>query len=94
MKKQFVVRTQHAGVFFGEIKERNGQEITMINARRLWRWEGATECIGLAKYGTVNPRGCKFTAYVDEIILIGVIEMIPCTEQAAKSLGEVEEWKA
>lgn len=94
MKQKYVVRTQNAGVFFGEIKERNGQEITMTNARRLWEWAGATECIGLAKYGTTKPRECRFTAFVDEIAILGVIEMIPCTEQAAKSLAEVEEWKA
>lgn len=94
MKQKYVVRTQHAGVFFGEIKELKGQEITMINARRLWQWAGATECIGLAKYGTTKPQECKFTVCIAEMTILGVIEIIPCTEEAAKSLSEVEEWKA
>ena len=38
-----IVRTYSAGVFFGEIESRNGQEVTMVNARRLWFWRGGRE---------------------------------------------------
>ena len=93
MLQNYVVRTQNAGVFFGEIKERNGSEVTMTNVRRLWKWAGATECIGLATHGTTKPQECKFTVCVDELIIFGVIEIIPCTDESVKSLSEVKGWK-
>lgn len=34
--KKFLVRGRDSGVFFGEIKDRNGQEVTITNARRIW----------------------------------------------------------
>lgn len=37
MKEQnYIVRADRAGVFFGKIKERNGDEITMTDVRRIW----------------------------------------------------------
>lgn len=39
--QKFIVRTNEAGVFFGEIKERTHDEITMLNVRKLWYWRGA-----------------------------------------------------
>lgn len=36
-----IVRTYSAGVFAGNIEERNGREVILRNARRLWEWSGA-----------------------------------------------------
>lgn len=91
--KKYIIRSYGAGVFFGEIAERNGREVTMKNARRLWKWEGATECIQLAMEGVKKPGRCSFTRYVDEIELLNVIEIIPCTDEAAKSIEGVPIWK-
>ena len=82
-----------AGVFFGEIKERSGSEITMQNVRRLWYWDGACSLSQLAVDGTANPDNCKFTVIVPEMIILGVIEIIPCSEKAIKSIEGVKEWK-
>ena len=94
MSKKVIVRTDRAGVFFGEIKERKGSEVTMTNVRRIWYWEGAASLSQLAVDGTSKPKECKFTVAVDEIIILGVIEIIPCTDKAVKSIEGVEEWKA
>lgn len=32
---KYIIRADRAGVFYGEIKERNGNEVTMTNVRRL-----------------------------------------------------------
>ena len=49
MKKQkFIVRCDRAGVFYGEIEGKNGQEIKMRNVRCLWYWEGAATLLQLA----------------------------------------------
>ena len=91
--QKFIVRSDKAGVFFGEIKERNGDEVTMTNVRRIWYWSGAASLSQLAVDGVSKPEDCKFTVYVKEMIILGIIEIIPCTEKAIKSIEGVEEWK-
>lgn len=91
--QKFIVRSDKAGVFFGEIKERNGDEVTMTNVRRIWYWSGAASLSQLAVDGVSKPKDCKFTVYVKEMIILGVIEIIPCTEKAIKSIEGVEVWK-
>lgn len=89
----FIVRGDRSGVFAGNIKERNGQDIVMTNVRRLWYWDGACSISELAKSGTKRPTECKFTVTLDELELLDAIEIIPCTDEAEKSIKEVREWK-
>lgn len=94
MKEQsYIVRSDRAGVFFGKIKERNGDEVTMTDVRRIWYWDGAASLSQLAVEGTKKPKNCKFTIYVPEMIVFGVIEIIPCTAEAEASIKEVPEWR-
>lgn len=89
---KYIVRSESAGVFFGEIAERNGREVHMQNARRLWYWDGASECIQIAMDGVKLPKNCNFTMYVDDIEILDVIEIIPATEKACKSIEGVAVW--
>ncbi len=91
--EKVIIRTENAGVFFGEIKERNGQEATITNCRRLWYWKGAASLSQLATEGVKNPYECKFTVTVDEMTVLGVIEIIPCTQKAIESINSVPIWK-
>ena len=93
LNKKVIIRADRAGVFFGTLKEKNGTEVTLTNCRRLWYWDGAASISQLAKEGTVAPDKCKFTVWVDEIAVFGVIEIIPCTDRAIKSIEGVKEWK-
>ena|ERR1700678_4103899 len=88
-----IVRTYSAGVFAGYIDSRNGQEVVMTNARRLWAWSGAASLSQLAMEGTKNPSECKFPCPVDKVELLQVIEILDCTEMAEKSIKSVEIWK-
>lgn len=88
-----IVRTYSAGVFFGEVESRSGQEVVMRNARRLWYWEGAASLSQLAKEGTSNPEGCKFPCEVEHVELLQVIEILDVTEIAANSIDSVKVWK-
>lgn len=92
-KQMYIVRCDRAGVFFGNIKERSGTEAAMTNVRKLWYWDGAAAVEQLAVDGTSAPGDCKFTVTVPEMVVTGVIQVIPCTEKAAASLGGVKEWK-
>lgn len=91
--KYYIVRGDRSGVFAGNIVERNGKEVTMSNVRRLWYWEGASSISQLAQEGTVAPNKCKFSVTVDEILILDVIEIDTCTEDAEKSIKGVKEWK-
>ena len=91
---QVIVRCKSAGVFFGSIKTpvSDSGTITLVNARRLWYWSGAASLSQLAVSGTSNPNNCKFPTPVPEITLLEVIEVIPCTEAAIKSINSVPIW--
>ena len=93
MSKKYIVRCDRSGVFYGEIESRNGHEVTMRNARCLWYWDGAASLLQLANDGSSEPQNCKFTVYVDELIVTDAIEIISCTDKAVKSIEGVKEWK-
>ena len=90
----YLVRCRDAGVFFGRIESRDGSEVTMTDARRLWQWYGATECCQLAAEGVAKPKECKFTLWVKQVVLLDAIEIHTCTDAAAKSIEGVSVWKA
>lgn len=92
-KKMVIIRAEKAGVFFGELSEKVGNEVVMTNCRRLWYWDGAASLSQLATEGTKKPNDCKFTVIVPCITILGVIEIIPCTETAIESIQNVPEWK-
>ena len=91
--KKVIVRTYSAGVFYGEIESRNGQEVVMRNARRLWYWDGAASLSQMAMEGVKRPENCKFAMPVDRVELLQVIEILDTTAEAQKNIEEVPEWK-
>lgn len=91
--KKVIIRGSRSGVEFGTLVAQNGSEVTLENARRIWYWSGAASLSQLAKDGTSNPDGCKFTVTVDSITILDTIEIIPCTDKAIKSIEEVNTWK-
>lgn len=93
MEQYYIIRGDRSGVFFGEIAERNGREVTIRNARRLWYWDGAASLSQLAVDGTKKPQNCKFTVTVSSIVILDAIEILPCTVQAEESIKSVAVWK-
>ena len=94
INKQVLVRATNAGVFFGTLLEKEGDEVVLKNCRRIWYWAGAASINQLAADGTCRPNDCKFTVSVDDICILGVIEIIPCTQKAIESITSVPTWKA
>ncbi len=92
--KYCVIRTKDAGVFAGTVTEHNGQEVLLKDARRLWYWDGACSISQIAAEGVKKPGNCKFAMPVDELGLLGVIEIIPATEKAREIIEGVEIWKS
>lgn len=91
--KKVIIRGDRSGVFFGTLAERNGREVTLNDCRRLWYWDGAASISQLASEGTKKPSDCKFTVTVESITILDAIEIIPCTEEAIKSIENVKVWK-
>lgn len=90
--KTFIIRTAQAGVFFAEIAERRGDEADLINARRIHYWQGATECIGISQTGVGTSS--RLTVVIPAMTVLGVIEVLPCSESADKNLSEFPVWTA
>ena len=91
--KYVIVRTHSAGVYAGYLESRNGQEVVMRNARRIWYWDGAASLSQLAMSGTTKPGNCKFPVAVERVELLNAIEIIDCTEAAKKSIEGVPIWR-
>jgi len=88
-----IVRTYSAGVFAGYLKKREGKEAVILQARRLWYWDGAASLSQLAEEGTSKPGNCKFPMEVSQIEVTEAVEILSCTEKARKSITEVKAWK-
>ena len=88
-----IIRTYSAGVFAGYLKSRDGKEVKLYNARRIWQWYGAASLSQLAMEGTKEPSNCKFAVPVNEIDLTEAIEVIYCSEQARENIESVPVWK-
>ncbi|HND56146.1 MAG TPA: hypothetical protein PLV92_27205 [Pirellulaceae bacterium] len=75
-----LVRTYSAGVHVGELESRNGQEVTLKNARRIWYWKGANTLNEIANKGV--GMGSKISEAVSSILLTQAIEILPVTDAA------------
>ena len=91
-KKYVIVRTYSAGVFAGELESRNGREVVLSNARRLWYWAGAASLSELAMRGTSKPNECQFPVAVLRVELLEAIEILDVSDVARKSIEGVPIW--
>ncbi len=89
-----IVRGVHSGVFFGTLQSRQGQEVCLSECRRIWEWKGAASISQLAMEGVKCPEESKIAMAVGSMMILDVVEILLCTEQAIDNLMRVKEWKA
>lgn len=93
--KKCIVRCYGAGVFFGEVKEvtsdANGLNVRLGNARKVWYWDGAAAVEQLSQDGCSD--NSKITVAVPELVVTNAVQIIPCSDKAAKNLEAKKEWK-
>ena len=77
--KYVIVRTDSAGVHFGKLIEREGNELVLDESRRIWSWEGAFTLSAIAESGVSSA---KLSTTLDGVLLIGAIEVLPLSEVA------------
>lgn len=84
--KKCIVRTYSAGVWFGEVAEKSGNELILKNARRMWRWHAA-ESISLSAVAIhgIDQGKSKIVAAVPTVWL-EAIEIIPASETSILSI--------
>ncbi len=84
--KEVIIRTYSAGVWFGVLKQKAGNEVILTKARRMYEW-WAKESIslsGVARYG-IKQDDSKICGELDSVWL-EAIEIIPVTGNAAESI--------
>jgi hypothetical protein len=85
-KKPFVViRTYSAGVHVGTLESREGREVVLSDARRIWRWSGANTLSEVSQKGVAEAS--RISEPVPTITLTEAIEVIPCSEEARSNLS-------
>lgn len=91
--KYCIVRSYRSSPFAGYVSSRNGTEVTILEARRIWYWEGAASLSQLAMSGTSNPSACKFPEPVSSVTVLDAIEILECSEKGKKSIQGVKIWE-
>lgn len=91
--KHVIVRSNLAGVFFGVLTHKEGEEITLQNARKFYYFSGANTVEDLATQGALNVENCKMTVSVDEIIISKFEQILPCSEAAVVQNNSIPVWK-
>lgn len=89
-----LVRTYSAGVFAGHLAYKEGDEVELLDARRIWYWSGSASLSQMAEEGVKNPKDCKFPKAVGQMILQNVIEIARVTKAAEENIKNVPEWRA
>lgn len=92
--KKVIVRTYSAGVWFGELNQKSGNEVILKNARRMWIW-WAAESISLSAVSIHGIKGSK--SKICEAVKkqwLEAIEIIPCEDKAIESIEGAENAEA
>ena len=92
LNKKVIIRADRAGVFYGTIVRKDGNEVELKDCRRIWYWDGASSLSEIAVSG-VKHETSKITVTVESIVILGVIEIITCTEEAIKNIESAPVWK-
>ena len=92
LNKKVIIRADRAGVFYGTLVRKDGNEVELKDCRRIWYWDGAASLSEIAVSG-VKHETSKITVTVESIVILGVIEIITCTEEAIKNIESAPVWK-
>jgi len=86
--KYVIVRSYESGVHFGKIKyyDPTTRHVLLEDSRRLWYWRGFTLSY-CANHGMADDQA-KLSEFVKELIITGVIELIPCSEKAINNMKD------
>jgi len=85
--KQVIIRTYSAGVWFGTLSEKSGNEVILSSARRMWRWFAA-ESISLSAVALHGIKEDKSQiAEAVPSVWLEAIEIIPCSTKSSDQIA-------
>lgn len=89
--KEVIIRTYSAGVWFGVLKQKAGNEVILTKAHRMYSWwaKKSISLSGVARYG-IKQDDSKICGELDSVWL-EAIEIIPVTGNAAESIRTAPE---
>lgn len=81
-----IIRTYAAGVWFGRLAKKAGNEVILHSARRMWKWK-CNEGISLSEVAIsgIDSKGSRICAPVP-MIWLEAIEIIPALDEAVRSI--------
>lgn len=92
--KKVIIRTYSAGVFFGEIVEKSGNEVILKNARRLYYWKTNNDGISLSEVANSGLDDCSKVCQATSLHWLEAIEIIICSQESIKSIESKNDYKA
>lgn len=86
--KKVIIRTYSAGVWFGLLEQKEKNEVILKDARRMYQWfcKESISLSAVAIYG-INQDKSKICVSIPSIWL-EAIEILPCSDEAIKSLED------
>ncbi|MCP3850624.1 MAG: hypothetical protein GY694_10380 [Gammaproteobacteria bacterium] len=91
--ERVIIRTYSAGVWFGVLDQKSGNEVILKDARRMWQWH-AKESIslsGVANYG-LKESNSRIAPAISTVWL-EAIEILSCTDKSIISIEGAEDAK-
>ncbi len=84
--KYVIVRSYDSGVHFGILENYNEEtrHVTLKESRRLWKWRGFT--LSEISQNGMSDDQAKISITIPEIIIMNVIEIIPCSEKSISNI--------
>lgn len=90
LNKKVLVRSYHAGVYFGTLTKVEGETVRMENVRNIWHWTGASCMSQIANDGI---KGNKVSPVVGSMVINRVCQILALTDTAIKNLENQPIWK-
>lgn len=93
LNKFVIVRTYSAGVHCGILSQKDGNEVILKDARRMYFWKNLGSGISLSDIAVDGiHKDSKLCAPVD--IWLEAIEIIPCSDKCIKTIENQEVYEA
>ena len=74
------MRGYQSGVYYGRFERLEGQEATLKDARRIWRWEGALDTLSLAALGPASES--RLSDHVTRLTVTDALDVIEMSQPA------------
>lgn len=88
--RKCIIRCYASGVHFGTVAAQDGRQVTLTDARRLWRWHTGGKKNGVSLSGVavngIDAKQSVVEPVVPEMVLLDALEIIPASDAAITSI--------